>query len=121
MATKAYGYLRVSGKGQVDGDGFERQRLAIERYAKLTSIEIVQFYEEKGISGTNDADDRPAWVEMMDKVIHNGVRTVVIEKLDRLARGLMVQEHIIADLKRRKVEIVSVSYTHLTLPTNREV
>ena len=31
---KAYAYVRVSGKGQVDGDGYERQEEAIYRYAK---------------------------------------------------------------------------------------
>jgi DNA invertase Pin-like site-specific DNA recombinase len=38
----------------------------------------------------------------------NGVRTILIERLDRLARDLMVQEHILADLRRRGVELVSV-------------
>ena len=31
----AISYLRVSGNGQVEGDGFTRQREAIYRYAKL--------------------------------------------------------------------------------------
>jgi len=33
METKAFAYLRVSGKGQVDGDGFSRQSTAITQYA----------------------------------------------------------------------------------------
>ncbi len=32
--AKAVSYLRVSGKGQVDGDGFPRQRETIARYAE---------------------------------------------------------------------------------------
>src|SRR5215469_14183958 len=39
----------------------------------------------------------------------NGVRTVIIEKLDRLARDLMVQETIIADLQKHGFELVSVA------------
>jgi hypothetical protein len=31
----------------------------------------------------------------------NGVRTILIEKLDRVARDLMVQETVIADLHKR--------------------
>jgi DNA invertase Pin-like site-specific DNA recombinase len=31
---KAYGYLRVSGKGQIKGHGFARQLETIETYAK---------------------------------------------------------------------------------------
>src|SRR5690349_23102280 len=39
----------------------------------------------------------------------NGVRVVIIEKLDRLARDLMVQESIIADLRKHSFELVSVA------------
>jgi hypothetical protein len=39
----------------------------------------------------------------------NGVRTVIIEKLDRLASDLMVQETIIADLRKQGFELVSVA------------
>ena len=39
----------------------------------------------------------------------NGVRTVLIERLDRLARDLMIQEHIIQDLQRRGIALVSVA------------
>jgi DNA invertase Pin-like site-specific DNA recombinase len=35
---KAFAYLRVSGKGQVDGDGFTRQIEAIKRYASQHEI-----------------------------------------------------------------------------------
>jgi DNA invertase Pin-like site-specific DNA recombinase len=102
--VKAYGYLRVSGKGQVDGDGFPRQRAAIERQAR---VEIAGWFEERGVAGVTEWDARPAWVEMLDKIVNNGVKTIVIERLDRLARDLMVQEHIIADLRKRGIELIS--------------
>lgn len=37
---KAFGYLRVSGKGQVPGDGFPRQKVAIKAYADAQGIKI---------------------------------------------------------------------------------
>jgi DNA invertase Pin-like site-specific DNA recombinase len=37
------------------------------------------------------------------------VRVVIIEKLDRLARDLMVQETIIGDFRKRGIELVSVA------------
>ena len=52
--------------------------------------------------------DRPAWAEMMTALHSNGVRTIVIERLDRLARDLMIQEATIADLKRDGFTLVSV-------------
>src|SRR5260370_292909 len=109
MEIKAFAYLRVSGKGQLDGDGFTRQRAAIESYAKAHGIKIVRFFEELGVSGTKDMDARPALQETLVALLSNGVKTVLIEKLDRLARDLMVQEAIIKDLKKQGFELISVA------------
>jgi DNA invertase Pin-like site-specific DNA recombinase len=105
----AYAYLRVSGKGQVDGDGFTRQQQAINSYAKANGIKIVKVFREEGVSGTTDWDNRPAFSEMMALLLTNGTRTVLVERLDRVARDLLVQESIIADFKRKQLELVSVS------------
>jgi DNA invertase Pin-like site-specific DNA recombinase len=53
--------------------------------------------------------DRPAWAEMMATLHSNGVKTIVIEKLDRLARDLMVQEATIADLQKWGFSLISVA------------
>jgi len=103
---KAFGYLRVSGKSQVDGDGFPRQRAAIQDYAKAHDIRIVQWFEEEGVSGT--LAERPALQNMMLALMADGVRTVLIEKLDRLARDLMVQETIMGDFRKQGFELISV-------------
>jgi hypothetical protein len=59
---------------------------------------LARVFEERGVPGATEAGNRPAWVEMLATILDNGVRTIIIEKLDRLARDLIVQEHIIADL-----------------------
>ena len=107
--TKAFAYLRVSGKGQVDGDGFPRQHLAVKSYAKDHAISIVKVYREEGVTGSRETMDRPTWAEMMAALHSNGVKTIIIEKLDRLARDLMVQEACIADLRKHGFELVSVA------------
>lgn len=107
--TKAFGYIRVSGDSQIDGDGFPRQIAAIKAYAKQHDIRIVKVFREEGVTGTRETMDRPAWIEMMTALHGNGVRTIVIEKLDRLARTLMVQEATIADLQKYGFTLVSVA------------
>jgi DNA invertase Pin-like site-specific DNA recombinase len=106
---KAYAYLRVSGKGQVEGDGFERQLLAIKKYGLAHNIRIVKVFREQGVSGTTDWDDRKAFTEMMAELLANGTRTVLVENLSRLARDLMVQESIIRDFREKRLELVSVA------------
>jgi site-specific DNA recombinase len=86
--TKAFAYLRVSGKGQIKGDGFARQLQAIRGYAAAHEIKIAGVFREEGVSGTTESLDRPAWLAMMTEILANGVRTIIIEKLDRLARDL---------------------------------
>jgi DNA invertase Pin-like site-specific DNA recombinase len=107
--TKAFAYLRVSGKGQVGGDGFPRQLETIRRYAQANEIRIAREFREKGVSGGTDLGDRPALSEMREALLSNGVRLVLIERLDRLARDLMVQESILADFRKHGFEVVSVS------------
>jgi site-specific DNA recombinase len=107
--TKAFAYLRVSGKGQVEGDGFTRQLEAIKKYETLHDIKIAKVYREEGVSGTTDWENRPAFSEMMAAMMANGTRTVLVERLDRCARDLMVQESMIADFKRKGLIIISVN------------
>ena len=106
--TKAFAYLRVSGKGQVRGDGFPRQLKAIREYAKQHGIRIKQVFREQGISGTTEMENRPAFSEMLQALHSNGVRLVVVEKLDRLARDLGIQEVIISDFRKHEFELTSV-------------
>lgn len=106
---KAFAYLRVSGKGQVDGDGFDRQLLACQHYASDRDIEIAEVFKEEGVSGTKELDDRPALSELLAALEENGIKTILIEKVDRLARDLMVQETIIADLQKSGYTLISVA------------
>lgn len=106
---KAFGYLRVSGKAQIEGDGFERQERAIRAYAKAHRINIVNVFKELGVSGSKDIANRPAFVAMMEALHGDGVKLVLVESLGRLARDLMVQESILHDLKRHGFNLVSVT------------
>jgi DNA invertase Pin-like site-specific DNA recombinase len=107
MATKAFAYLRVSGRGQVDGDGFPRQLEAVNRFAEANDLKIARVFREEAVTGKTEWGERAAWSEMLDLIVHNGVRTILIERLDRLARDVMVQEHIIQDLRTRSITLIS--------------
>ena len=108
MMTKAFAYLRVSGKGQVDGDGFPRQAEAIDKYAKAHGCVVVQTFQEKGVSGTNDLDDREALAQLVEQLESNGVRTVLVENATRLARDLMIQEMILSQFRKLGVAVIAV-------------
>lgn len=110
MATttkaKAVSYLRVSGAGQVEGDGFTRQRAACEGYAKRAGLELVEEFRDEGVSGTRDLDSRPGLAALLDRVESNGVRVVLVEAAHRLARDLMVSEVILAQFREAGVQVI---------------
>jgi DNA invertase Pin-like site-specific DNA recombinase len=107
--TKAFAYLRVSGKGQIDGDGFPRQLAAVKVYAAEHGFKIVKVFREEGVSGTVEGMDRPTWAEIVGTILANGVRTILVESLGRLARELFVQEYILRDMEQRGIALVSVT------------
>ena len=106
---RAFGYCRVSHPGQAadDRDGIPRQKDAIRKYAGANDIRIVRWFEDS-VTGKKDLDNRPALQELMAALHADGTKLVMVEKLDRLARDLMIQESIIADLQRNGFELVSV-------------
>jgi len=46
MKGKGVSYLRVSGKAQVGGDGFERHRTAIAAFCKRAKLELVEEFRD---------------------------------------------------------------------------
>jgi DNA invertase Pin-like site-specific DNA recombinase len=79
--------------------------IAVRGYARTNGIRIAKIFREEGVKGTKDLENRPALQEVLIALHANGVKLVLIEKLDRLARDLMVQESIIADMERQGFEI----------------
>lgn len=100
---KAYGYLRVSGKSQVDGDGPERQLLAISAFCGNHSLEHGQDFFEEGVSGEADEKDRPALRALLD--VAKPGDCIVLERLDRLARLLMFQEFFLGKCADRGLKV----------------
>ena len=93
--TKAVTYLRVSGASQIDGDGFPRQRDVCNAYAKANGVNIVDEFRDEAVSGTTDADAREGFAAMVERIAGNGVRVVLVERADRLARDLIVSETLL--------------------------
>lgn len=107
MKIKAFSYLRVSGKGQIDGDGFPRQQDTINRYARAHHMEVVQEFRDKGVTGTKEALDRPGLTDLFVALKANGVRVVIVENATRVARDLMVSEIILSEFRKLNVKVIS--------------
>jgi DNA invertase Pin-like site-specific DNA recombinase len=114
MSTKAVAYLRVSGKGQLDGDGYDRQREAIAKYAEANDIELIAEFEDGGISGKTELEDRAGLAACLERIENNGVKLVLVESADRLARDAMVSELIVRQFQKVGGVIITASGVNLT-------
>ncbi|MCL5291221.1 MAG: recombinase family protein, partial [Actinobacteria bacterium] len=106
-------YLRVSTKEQAEkGHGEEgysipAQREACIKYAKEKGWHIVDEYTDRGESARSA--DRPQLQEMLSRVKKDStIDTVLVHKIDRLARNMEDHVAIKAILKRHDVSLVSV-------------
>lgn len=124
MATKrlrALSYLRVSGKDQARADrhGFDRQRDTISRYAKKNGVEIINEFQDAGVSGTKELEHREGLSECLVTLRSNGIDVVLVERADRLARDLVVGELILNQFRGLGVRVVAAdSGTDLTAGTD---
>lgn len=114
--TPAVSYLRVSGKAQAgaDKDGFPRQRQAVAQFAQRHGYEIVAEFRDEGVSGTRELENRPALAALIDRIASNGVRVVLVERADRLARDLMIGEVILRELTKRGARVLTADGQDLT-------
>ena len=106
---KTYAYLRVSGQAQIDGNGFDRQLEAIEKYAQNHGYEIVDVFKEGGVSGAKGEADRPGFQEMIAEILRNSVHTIIVESLDRLAREYRIQEQLLIYLVSKGIDLISAN------------
>jgi len=108
MRKKIIGYCRVSTDNQKDEGTIDLQRQALREYAEQNACELVKTFEDEGVSG--GLEDRPALVEMfsyLEDKSNKEIKGVLIYKLDRLARDLYIQEHLIKKLESLSQELIS--------------
>jgi len=104
---KAAGYIRVSTQEQAEnGLGLEVQRQAIERYCADHGLDLVQVYEDAGVSGTRA--DRAGWGALLIDMERKDFQVLLVLRLDRLARDAALNEFMAMDVEKAGVELVSV-------------
>ncbi len=90
---KVAAYIRVSTEKQVrEGHGLEEQRHNITAYCAAQGFDIVEWYEDAGVSG-GELEIREAMMNLLSTAKGDGCpfSAVVATKIDRLARSLYGQ------------------------------
>jgi DNA invertase Pin-like site-specific DNA recombinase len=115
---KAVAYLRTSSRTNVgvDKDSDKRQRAAIEAYAKTAGYELVEEFYDAAVSGADPVSERSGFADMLEHLMSNGAKTIIVESPDRFARDLMVQLAGHDMLKARGVTLIAAP-THFVEDT----
>jgi len=101
-------YCRVSTENQRDDGTIELQVEAIKEFCSLNNYQLIKVFRDDGISGTKELEFRKGLIDLLEYLEkHREINTVVVFKLDRLARDLVIQEHIIKQFEKLNTILIS--------------
>ena len=77
-------YLRVS----TDGQTTENQRIVLDEVARRSGWDVVEVYEDHGVSGAKGRKDRPAFDRLCKEATRRKFDVIMAWSVDRLGRSL---------------------------------
>jgi DNA invertase Pin-like site-specific DNA recombinase len=105
-------YLRVSTDLQADtGLGLDIQEEACRAWLRAGKHRLVEVCTDAGRSGAADVVARPGLTRALALLAADKADGLIVYRLDRLARDLILQEQVLAELHRRGKELSSCSPT----------
>jgi len=106
--TQVAAYLRVSSDEQRDNETIRTQEDAILRFVEMTSLEIVDWYKDDGVSGTIPMAMRPDGARLLRDAARGLFQEVLVFKIDRLGRDDLDPIVVWLELERLGVKVRSV-------------
>jgi DNA invertase Pin-like site-specific DNA recombinase len=95
-------YLRVS---TLNGQNTDNQRLELERMAERHDWQIVEVYEDAGISGARGRENRPAFDQMLKGAVRRDFDVILAWSVDRLGRSLQDLVGFLSEIHAKGVEL----------------
>jgi DNA invertase Pin-like site-specific DNA recombinase len=94
-------YLRVS----TDSQTTDNQRRELEAVAARSGWEVVDFYEDAGISGAKGRDKRPGFDRLLKDATSRKVNMIAAWSVDRLGRSLQDLIGFLTELRALKCDL----------------
>ncbi len=101
MSKRVAFYLRVSTGEQTT----ENQRRELEQVAKRSGWQVVEIYEDAGISGANGREKRPAFDKLLKDASRREFDLVAAWSVDRLGRSLQHLVAFLGELHALKIDL----------------
>ena len=101
MSKRVAFYLRVSTGEQTT----ENQRRELEQVAKRSGWQVVEVYEDAGVSGANGREKRPAFDKLLKDATARQFDLVAAWSVDRLGRSLQHLVAFLGELHALKIDL----------------
>ncbi len=107
-------YVRVSTQTQIrKGQGIRTQRESIKEFCEQNGMELINIYEDKGISGAKADEesltiDREGLQNMLTDIPILGIKYIVVLNTSRLWRSDLVKVLIQRELKKHNVDVKAI-------------
>jgi len=101
-----FGYCRVSTAAQIEKDGFPRQSESINNFCEARGWGVLRTFKEQH-TGSDSHIDRPKLSEAIALCGPATSQTIVVERIDRIARDLIVSELFFNECKKKGIEVFS--------------
>jgi DNA invertase Pin-like site-specific DNA recombinase len=103
-------YIRVSSTNKADHEpSATEQERKIRAWAREHGHQIIAVYRDEGVSGANGVDTRTGLPQALAALKAREASGLAVVKLDRLSRDLIVQEQLMADVRRLGAQMFTVS------------
>jgi site-specific DNA recombinase len=105
---KCTGYIRVSTvEAAANGHSLDAQGDLITAYAQQRGWELVEIYQDAGISGTRT--DRPGLQRLLRDAAQNRFQVVIVHAIDRFYRNLQGLLKALNQLHKHDVAFISIA------------
>ncbi len=106
----AVAYLRTSSATNTgeDKDSAKRQKSAIRAYARANGLKIIRWFYDEAVSGCDPLEEREGFKALLDYMLGNGAKLILMESASRFARDTVVQELGYQMLRERGFSLVPV-------------
>ena len=95
-------YMRVSTEDQArEGFSLSEQKERLEAYCRLNNFEIVDYYEDAGISAKK-GNYRPEWERLKEDIKSKKINTMIALKQDIITRSIYDWENILSFLEENE-------------------
>ena len=100
------------------GFGLEVQERAIKDYCKAAGLRLVGVLRDEGQSGSNGLEARVGLAKALAALKAGEASTLVVYRMDRLARDLILQETLVQRLRDQGTPVRSASEPDLDTDTD---